>query len=375
MACYDKCPKAAIIIEDACVAYNAIIDEEKCINCNLCNKVCQHNNTPEFIKTQRWFQGWSSSKEIREITSSGGAATELSRYIIENHGCVCGCVFSDGIFGFEMVNTIDDLPRLSGSKYVKSNPVGAYKKVLCFLQTGKKVLFIGLPCQVAAMKNYVGEKYEDTLYLVDLICHGSPSPKILELYLKSEGCSLTQLQDIRFRKKANFQLHRSGYGFNNHISIVPEGMQDLYSFTFLNEVCYTENCYSCKYAKTDRVSDVTLGDSWGSRLTDEEKKKGISLVMCQSDKGLELVKKSGLKLEDVDIEQSIAANQQLQHPSQMPEQRKKFIEYVCDNKNFKKAFLNTYPKEYWKHIIKRMLITMKLIRGGEVTYSISVLKK
>ena len=42
MACIDKCPKNAIIIKDTMVAYNAVINENKCISCGLCEKDLNH---------------------------------------------------------------------------------------------------------------------------------------------------------------------------------------------------------------------------------------------------------------------------------------------------------------------------------------------
>lgn len=353
MACADKCPKNAIIIKDEYDHLNAVINETLCIGCNACHQVCQNNNPPELTAVKKWFQGWSESPEIRAASSSGGAAAAISKCFVENNGAVCSCKFQNGVFGFEIVDSVEELQSLCGSKYVKSNPAGAYKKVSQLLKKGKKVLFIGLPCQAAAMKNYVGSKYSDMLYTADLICHGSPSPEILKMYLKDSRLSVENASDVKFRNNNSYKLYLDDQ------PVTPVGVQDLYTYCFLKGICYTENCYECRYAATDRVSDITLGDSWGSYLPDEEKKKGISLILCQTDKGLELIGNSGLHLEDVDVERAIAANHQLKHPSVKPPERGKFLISLQKYGSFNRAFSKTFPKVYFRYRVKKALYKFK----------------
>ena len=129
--------------------------------------------------------------------------------------------------------------------------------------------------------------------VLDLICHGSPSPQLLEKFLEENKVNIHTIENLKFRNKTAFGLE-SGY---KRISF--DAQQDLYTFAFLTSLDYTENCYSCRYATLDRVSDITLGDSWGSELSREEQKKGISLILCQTEKGVELVKSAGFELEEV----------------------------------------------------------------------------
>ena len=150
-ACIDICPKNAITIKDSLDAYNAEIDETKCINCNLCHNICQNNNMVDLVNPIKWYQGWAENEEVRAGGSSGGAASALMLAFVESGGYVCSCTFKDGQFVFDITNTKDDVSKFKGSKYVKSNPQGAYKKVKELLKSGEKVLFIVLPCQVAAV--------------------------------------------------------------------------------------------------------------------------------------------------------------------------------------------------------------------------------
>lgn len=144
--------------------------------------------------------------------------------------------------------------------------------------------------------------------------------------------------------------------------VVKLDMKYMYTYAFLKSLDYTENCYSCQYATLGRVSDVTIGDSWGSDQPDSEQGKGISLILCQTDKGVTLIQNSGMKLEEVDVEKAIEANHQLRHPSIAPETRGSFFENL--DKGFYKAVLKCAPKVYYKQKLKECLIKLKIIRGG-----------
>lgn len=345
MACVNVCKMNAISIVDSLDFYNAEINEDNCMNCGSCRNVCPNLNPVEKEKPLLWKEGWAMDSTIRNMSSSGGVSTSLIYHFIQSGGYVAACLFKNGEFVFEMINSIQDATKFVGSKYVKSNPKRIYGEIACRLEFGKKVLFIGLPCQVAALKNIV--KHQEFLYTVDLICHGSPSPKLLNLFLKEKGIDITELGDLYFRKKMLFGLRTT----NRRIS-TPQGL-DMYTYAFLKSIDYTENCYYCRYASLDRVSDITLGDSWGSEQDESEKEKGISLILCQSDKGTELLKNSGLQLYDVDLQRAVQFNHQLEKSSEMPPQRDFFFKSV--NYGFERIMRKMYPKLYLKNLVKTIL--------------------
>lgn len=356
MACVDICNKNAISVIDQLSHYNAVIDENKCVKCSSCFRVCQSNNPSEFKKPLKWNQGWTNDENLREICSSGGAAAELSTAFIKSGGVVCSCVFENGEFKFGIAEKAEQVNRFTGSKYVKSNPKGIYKIINNTLKKGIKVLFIGLPCQVAALNNYVEEKNKENLFTADLICHGTPSPKLLEAFLNQYGVSLNQLHDIKFRKKARFQINA------DDTYLVSKGVSDKYSIAFLNSLIYTENCYNCKYSQLERVSDITLGDSWGSELEFEEQKKGISLILCQTEKGKQLVNSADLTLKEVDIDKAIANNHQLERSSAKPKGIEEFFIDIGKNRSFNKSVSKQLPKQCFRQNVKEMLIKLKIIK-------------
>ncbi len=355
-ACVSKCHKGAIHIEDSIKAMNAVIDEKLCVSCGLCAQVCPTNNPYLKRKPLYWKQGWTTDKTRRAASSSGGVAIALALGFIENGGVVCSCTFENGAFVFDCVNSKEEAYKFVGSKYVKSNPVDIYRRIRSFLQNGEKVLFIGLPCQSAAVQRFT--KQDNNLYTVDLICHGTPSAKIFQKYLEEKDYRIGTLRDVKFRKKTNFYLSAEGIG------VEPPSVADQYTFAFLKGLCYTENCYTCQYAQMDRVSDITLGDSWGSQLSQEEQAKGISLVMCQSEKGKELLEMAELHLEDVDIELAVSNNHQLSHPSVKPEEYEMFWETFMKTNQFRKSVNRCYPAVFLRQKVKALLIKAGIIAGG-----------
>ncbi|MGN1167495.1 MAG: Coenzyme F420 hydrogenase/dehydrogenase, beta subunit C-terminal domain [Lachnospiraceae bacterium] len=354
--CEELCPKGAIQIVDSTDCVNAVVDEKSCINCNLCEKVCQVNYPLEKKKPVEWFQGWSKSDDVREKSSSGGLAAELSRTVVKEGGVVCSCVFENGQFIFKFAESIEELKGFAGSKYVKSNPMGVYKKIKEQLNGEKTILFIGLPCQCAAVKKATEKVQKGKLYTVDLICHGTPSPKTLNAFFNQYSCNLKDIQTIRFRDKGKFSLEK------NEKHIVTPGTMDCYSIAFLNGLIYTENCYECVYADSKRVTDITIGDSWGTELS--EGGRGVSLILCNTEQGKKLVKKGNVYLTDVNIENAIASNPQLRAATVMPAKRASFFSGYKQGKKFNRLVMKCCKKKWFKQIIKRQLIKAKIIGGG-----------
>lgn len=346
--CVESCSKKAIHLIEDIQAYNAVIDEGKCVDCGRCSKICPKNNPSEFRTPIEWYQGWSLDEKIRANSSSGGFASAIAKAFIEDDGVVCTCKFSKGGFGFQFIYNTKDLMTTAGSKYVKSSPKGCYREVLSKLKSGHKVLFIGLPCQVSAVLNYVRGNWEENLYTIDLICHGTPSAQLLDMYVQQKGVDIRGATKVSFRNKTN-------YGLQVDHSSVEDYCQDNYTTAFLSSISYTENCYCCDYAQRKRVSDITLGDSWDSDLPSEEAKKGISLALCQTPKGKMLLEKADLCLHPVDIQRAIVANHQLMHPSEKPPKRDFFIRKIKDGKSFDQIMFMIEPRRELKKIAKRIL--------------------
>ena len=367
LACQNVCPTDAITLVDSRKQLNCYIDSDKCIDCHKCYNHCQQINT-EFQKNRPldWYQGWFDDLEHRSSSASGGIAFGIAKSFIENGNYVCTCVFDKGEFCYSIIDNVVSLRKAQGSKYVKSTPGTVYTEVLQLLRLKFKVLFIGLPCHFAALLLLCSETEKKYLYTIDLICHGSPSALLLEDYISQYGYSLKEITDIRFRIKKG--------AVPNQGSIGSPKAKDQFTYSFLNGIIYTENCYSCAYASLYRCTDLTIGDSWGTTLNEEELSKGLSLVLCQTAKGKYLLENSNLRLFDVNIDSAITNNEQLRHPTNRPDNRDTFFKLLDAGHSFNYSFFFANPKAAVKLSLKAFLLKLNLVNRDPEIFHLYIYK-
>lgn len=355
-ACYNICPKGAIEMrEDEFGFIYPKIIESKCINCGLCKKICPSINNVPKKEPLKCYAMYSKEKNIRSKSTSGGVATQISKIFIENDGVVYGAVFEENcIVIHKRITTIKELDLLQGSKYVHSYIYDTYKQVKNDLTNDKKVLFIGTPCQIAGLKNYLMKNYEK-LYLIDIICHGVPSQK----YLKEEVFRLSKskkIDRVNFRKNNNY-----GFYIMKNRKCIYEAAKEKspYADSFMIGISLRDNCQHCSYADKKRISDITIGDFWGlnknSKLY-QEKENGICTVICVTEKGQSLVNKikDYFEFEVREYSESVAGNTQLRCPINKYKEAQKF------KKDYLKyGFNKAYKKNTKKIRLKRKLSKIK----------------
>lgn len=353
-ACESICPCNAIKIEDLYTNMTPIIDFQKCIKCNACKSVCQNNylSNLNFRTPLKVYQGFR--KDIKRLdSSSGGIASLLMEEFISKGGYVCSCLFENGEFVFKITNNIDMVKSFRGSKYVKSDVRKCYNDIRDLLHN-KKVLFIGLPCQVAGLLLFLRGEHNN-LVTIDLVCHGTPSMSTFNSFLQDNNINITDIKKIDFRRKTNFQLYINdeSVGFN--------GIQDNYTISFLSGINYTENCYNCYYAKSQRISDLTLGDAWSSNIENDIKKNGISLILINTEKGMEIFDNLLVNVFELDYEKEKQINHQLMFPSNKHKNRDLYFR-IMKNKGFNYATRKCLSKQYYKQKLKKVLICIGLIK-------------
>lgn len=315
-ACAEACPKHCIeMIPDKKGFYYPKVDAAVCVNCGICMRVCPfEDENIELSVPLMAYAAWNKDRRQYQTSSSGGAAYVFSSYIIRHGGIVYGCT-SDGMTVSHIrVESLSDLSKLQGSKYVQSDVRGVYRQVKADLNSGKMVLFIGTPCQVAGLKKYI-KRIPEHLYLVDLICHGVPSQKMLHEHISSihKGFSVKRLS---FRQGWKFYLEIQ-YSDGEKYNSVPH--QDMYYRAFLNGISYRESCYHCPFARKERISDITIGDFWGLQEPDLLSligEGGISVLLPSSEKGLSLISKvkSAMHMSVRNVKEAISGNDQLRTP-------------------------------------------------------------
>ena len=341
--CETVCPAQAIKMEyDKSGFIYPVIQKEKCIDCGLCERKCVVKTVSvEYPRT--CYAGVHLDEKIRAKSSSGGMFAALAEYTLEQGGVVFGAaVVPKGkivTLKHIMIKNKEELKKLQGSKYVQSDIRECYTNVKQQLAEGKKVLFSGTPCQVAAMKNYLGKEYDDLL-LVDLVCHGTPSILHWEKSIEEKLQNDEKVSAVSFRGKEGYmqgeiefkteadRIRKENYSFRN----------DSYYSMFLNADSYREGCYQCQYARPERDGDITIGDFWGfekaydrAQIEKDAKislEEGNSLIAVNTEKGLSICNKlNGEKmwLYAADYEEAVKYNPQLSQPSKKGKNRALFL--------------------------------------------------
>ena len=334
-ACMNICPKHAISMEEDEEGFlYPKIDKNLCVECGLCKKICAFQNGYNIDNTLEKIEVYASkskSEEIRMMSSSGGMFYEIAKYILDNDGVVYGVIFDESFHAkHSRTENIDGIKKMMGSKYSQSELGKIYAQVKNDLQEGRLVLFTGTPCQVVGLNNFLQNIDKSNLVLVDLICHGTPSPKLFKEYIQFlEKVKGKKVKEYYHRSKINGWIQTESVVFENEKIDYKSRLSQTWKRIFYTDLALRPTCYNCKYTNTNRPSDITIGDFWGienynSKFADN---KGISLVLLNTVRGKEIFNNISKNL-DIDkrkIDEAIVKNPQLKEPIKvLPNQREEF---------------------------------------------------
>lgn len=332
-ACYSVCIKECISMQEDNEGYlYPSVDKNKCINCGICNQKCPILNKNKRNESIVAYACYSNNNSIRIQSSSGGMFSLLAEQILNQGGVVFGAKYDDDFnVVHDYTESIDELYKFRGSKYVQSIIGENLKITKKFLDEGRLVLFSGTPCQVDGLIRFLGKEYEN-LITIDIICHGVPSKKVWNLYKECIDIN-GDIESVNFRDKS---VSWEDYGFKITYKNRPEFKQlakdNLYMRGFVNDFYLRPSCYDCKFKGINRSSDITLGDFWGidNILPKLNDKKGTSIVIIQNNKGKNLFDKilENITFKEVDINQVVKYNKSIIESPIKSDKRDKFFYYI-----------------------------------------------
>ena len=355
-ACVQRCPKQCITMHSDNEGFlYPVVDTETCIDCGLCEKVCPVINQEEPQKPIKVFAAYNKDEKIREQSSSGGIFTLLAEETIKKGGVVFGVKFNrEWMPEFGYTETIEGIAPFRGSKYTQAIVGNAYKHVEDFLKIGRFVLFSGTPCQIAGLKRYLRKEY-DNLLTVDIICHGVPSPKVWEMYLKETCSKLLKstpdekiqlvspigetyescIEAISFRskitgwKKYSFLLKLNFPtcdGKNTVVFTEPFGKNN-FMRAFLSDTILRPSCYACPAKHGKSHSDITIADFWGIDAINPafDDDKGCGAIFVNTAKGEAIYPFSQTIYKEKSFNEVIAYNSAYNQSSKPHPNRKKFF--------------------------------------------------
>lgn len=305
-ACVQACPKNALKMQEDAEGFRyPQLNEDLCIHCGLCHKVCPAENMPEASQDEKYaFGGYHNSLNVRKFSTSGGAFTAIAQQWAEqNPDYLLFGAASKGLAVFHYgIDNIRKLPVICKSKYSQSRIGNTYVQVRDALKAGKKVLFSGTPCQVAGLKAFLRNADTANLLLVEVICEGVPSPlyvrKLDDHIFRTYG---SRIKKLDYRSKGQkfspesfkWDFQRMSLELEDGRILEKDRWFNPYWSIWLQHLMSRPSCYECPFTTTERQADITLGDLWGVHLYCPElygKNGGASLIVCNTEKGRNLWK-------------------------------------------------------------------------------------
>lgn len=384
-ACGDICSKNAITFQkDEEGFLYPVVDKEKCVDCGLCDKICPNIHSDELKKNDfekpKCFAAIHKNLEVRFDSTSGGAFSALAKKAYLQKWYVGGAIWNEDWSVSQFIsNNKKDLERLRSSKYIQSDARGIYKQIKDLLVAGEHVLICGTPCQIAGLKSYLRKDYEN-LVTVDFICQYVNSPLIWKKYIdyleKEHNSKVVYIKDknkeIGWKSLCN--------------KVVFENGDVIYDTKEVNHFrrCYMQlgvasrpACYKCKFKGFPRIADITVADYWGGEKQvpkEWDNNLGTSLIMCNSQKGLDYLDdkvRKYLDIKDVAFESTLGGNAALtrQFSPDIKFNREDFYKDLeaGDIKTVVNDYIlryNTSPKQIVKKKIRNVLrFVMYLIKA------------
>lgn len=346
--CYNICPYNAIAMKENEDGFLfPAVDDKNCRDCGLCVKKCPQISLKFNYKENRTCYAAKADEDTRKACSSGGVFKLIAEKVIESGGVVYGASFDKDCryLSQKCASTVEELLPLLKSKYLQSDTKKTFSEVKSFLNSGKKVLYCGCPCQIDALYTYLGENTRN-LITIDILCHGVPSPKAYNKFLDE----VKTANGDKTIKKVDFRDKK--YGWGTLISVEFSDGSTHYDYyngnyfrAFLTGLTMRESCFECKYSNPKRIGDITLGDFWGVKelCPEADDGKGTSLVLCNSEKGTAIIKELRRSMTCIKIpyENTInlsrKTNAALVRPTYKPEMRKCFFYHLNKGDSFSKA--------------------------------------
>ena len=298
-ACANACPKSCIEMKsDENGFFYPTINSNACVSCSVCVRACPilsskdqtYSNSPLGC-----YAAFSTDESVRFHSTSGGIFTHLAEIILEQNGFVIGAQYTaDHLVEHSSISEKKDIEKLRQSKYVQSKSGMIYQEVQHLLKKGHPVLFVGTPCQCAALQSFLGKSY-DHLLICDFICRGVNSPKSYLDYLKKlEQRYSSPVKLVWFKNKT--------YGWNHFATKIVFESGDVYLADRENDpfmlqyikskstINMRRSCYQCRFRSLNHPSDITLGDFWGIEELEPELDTtlGVSAVIVNTAKGMSL---------------------------------------------------------------------------------------
>lgn len=378
-ACYNICPKSAISMKEDLEGFlTPVINQDLCIECGQCRKVCgfKQENISK-LNNQTVYAVKRKNIIMRMESQSGGAFSAVAEHFLKENNVVYGVSKDESLNAvYTRISLKNELIKLKGSKYIQAIVGDIYINVEQDLKDSKIVLFGGTPCHVDGLLHYLRARRIDTtsLYTCDIVCHGVPSPKLFRDYIElTETEYNSKVKSFNFRDKTfGWHGHRTSMILNQSKKKI---ISENYVNVFYSHLGLRSSCYKCPYTSTSRVSDLTIADFWGIEKIHPEfdDNKGCSLMILNTEKGKDVFEKIKSDIDYIQSSMEECLQPNLKHPTDCPKERDLFWKEYYDNGfeyvakkychyDINKDYVYSYKKKVWQYINRKIRRLFNLIQ-------------
>lgn len=367
-ACVEICPQKCISLkEDNEHFIYPVVNKTECTHCNLCEKTCPISSHifKSSNKSEVWVGRYKSQNVIFD-SSSGGAYTAIYKTLLKENYIFYGVRWSEN---FQVIHDIakteQGCENFRKSKYVLSDTNKVFSKIEGHLVNSEKVCFSGTPCQCAALLAYLNSKHIrcDNLIVVDIICHGAPNQYLFDKYISEKIGSKSNITGYIYNFK-NKTPYSGKVNSRSAEMISPQGesyildsQNDPFIKAYYGRLFYRPACGDCRFARPERVSDITIGDAWHIERDYPEWNSlaGVSLILLNSPKGKSLFDdiKKQMEVKKMNIAWAVETNAQLSKPTQMHPKREKFFS-LLENNPFEVAVSKSMDGSVFRRVARRI---------------------
>lgn len=381
--CAEVCPSKCITMSPGTLgALFPSVDEARCLQCGRCDAVCplRMKLPGEPAMEQKAYAAYAADPDDRYSGSSGGVFPVLAKKVLEMGGVVYGAAFDRELqLKCTAAATEEELRPLFKSKYLQSDMQRHYKEIQELLKNGKLVFVTATPCQIAALKSFLGDEY-DNLVTADFFCHGVPSQEFFNRCRQYEqekyGCTITE---FIFREKVKNGATPHYFRITYQKNGAERSVAKLYFYSafyaaFQRYITLRESCYSCRYAGAVRCSDITIGDfhSIERYIKGINRFEGISTIVVNTPKGADMLKECQqlFRIETVDLQTLQKNGDCFAGPTVRPKDRNQFTE-ALERDGFEQVMKSWFsPGKYWKnnlyyHLPKMIRKVIRRLRFGD----------
>lgn len=362
-ACVSACPRQCIVMRRDREGFDyPVANPDLCIGCGKCDAVCPVLNPGDPSAPLAAYA--ARVPEYVDGSSSGGVFPKLAEGVLKEDGVVFGAVMNDDMtVGHSEAETMDEMQRMRGSKYVQSDMYSAYEDVRHYLAEGRKVLFTGTPCQIAGLKAYL-EKENENLLTAEIACHGVPGPGLWARYVEALGRKYgTSVSQVRFRdKESGWRRYSFSFMAGDRKISVPY-TKDPYMALFIQDMILRPSCHCCPAREGRSGSDLTLADLWNvaGTVPEMDDDRGVSLVLANTARGAAALE--GMDLKKVDAKAACLMNSGFAASVPVPERREEFFAGIHSTRDVI-AYMKGFVTRTWslRKLYQRFHTLMSKIR-------------